>query len=153
VIWTLLTWTRTASQMLFGLGLAVLVAIGCAALGPVAGPWDLLAPRRLLAIGRLAGRVPLRILRANVSLAYRVWRPRRPLRSGMVVVPTSCRTDGTLTAVGLITSVIVDNQLVDLHRDAGHLQYHAVWVASSDPQDNYRSINGPVEDGVAPFTS
>jgi hypothetical protein len=32
----------------------------------------------------------------------------------MVVTPTAERSDGWLAAVGLLTSVIVDNQLVDL---------------------------------------
>lgn len=148
LVWVLLTWTRTASQLLFGAAVAVLVAVGCSALGPVARPWRLLAPRRVAALGRLALRIPYRVARANVVLAWRIWRPRRPLRSGMVVVPTQCRTEGALTAVGLLTSVIVDNQLVDLHRQAGRLQYHAVWIGSEDPADNYRVINGPVEPGV-----
>jgi multicomponent Na+:H+ antiporter subunit E len=46
----------------------------------------------------------------------------------MVIVPTSQRSAGGLTAVGLVTSLIVDNQLVDLDRDGAQLQYHAVEV-------------------------
>jgi len=147
-VWILLTWTATASQLLFGLGFALIVAAGCAGLGPAAAPWNAGVPRRLAGFALLAVRVPVRIVGANVSLACRVWRPRRPLRSGMVVVPTRSRTDGGLTAVGLLTSVIVDNQVVDLDRHRNELQYHAVWITTDDPDDNYHEVNGPIEDGV-----
>ncbi|HEX2064926.1 MAG TPA: hypothetical protein VHE80_10955, partial [Acidimicrobiales bacterium] len=51
--------------------------------------------------------------------------------------------DGTVTAVGLLGSIIVDHQLVDL--DPGRLQYHAVWVVSEDPEEARDVINGSVE--------
>jgi multicomponent Na+:H+ antiporter subunit E len=85
-----------------------------------------------------------RIVRANLSLARRVWLPSLPLRSGMVIVPTEFSSEGALAAVGLITSVIVDNQLVDLDVAQAELQYHGVWV-STDPQENRKRMNGPVE--------
>ena len=55
------------------------------------------------------------------------------------------RTDGGLTAVGLITSVIVDNQLIDLDRSRHELQYHAVAVTTEDPEENSKQMNAPVE--------
>ena len=51
----------------------------------------------------------------------------------MVIVPTTESSDGGLAAVGLITSLIVDNQIVDLDRATHRLQYHAVAVPSLDP--------------------
>jgi multicomponent Na+:H+ antiporter subunit E len=144
-VWILLTWTLTLSQLAFGLAAALLVAIGCAGLGPVAPPWALLRPRRFAVTVRLVLMALVRVLRANLGLARRIWDPRLPLRSGMVVVPTGARTDAQYTATGLITSVIVDNQLVDIGRRAQQLQYHAVWVESPDPERNYDRINGPVE--------
>ena len=143
-MWILLTWTRTLSQLIFGLALSFLVALGCAFFGPVAAPWAYLSPRRLLATVRLFISALGRIVRANLSLARRIWTPSLPLRSGMVVVPTEFASEGGLTAVGLITSVIVDNQLVDLDVAHGELQYHGVWV-STEPQENHKRMNGPVE--------
>ena len=70
---------------------------------------------------------------ANLRLSRLIWDPRLPLRSGMIVVPTRERSAGGLTAVGLITSVIVDNQLVDVARSQGQLQYHAVEVPEGGP--------------------
>ena len=83
-VWILLTWTRTLSQLIFGLGLSLLVALGCAFFGPVAAPWAYLSPRRLLATVRLFISALGRIVRANLSLARRIWSPSLPLRSGMV---------------------------------------------------------------------
>jgi multicomponent Na+:H+ antiporter subunit E len=143
--WLLLTWTRTTSQLLFGLALSLVVAFACAHLGPVAAPWTGLVPRRMASIVLLVLSASLRVIRANVSLAHRIWTPSRPLRSGMVIVPTEMTSEGGLTVVGLITSVIVDNQLVDLDVGRQELQYHGVWIPSGDEQENRSRINGPVE--------
>jgi multicomponent Na+:H+ antiporter subunit E len=150
-IWVLLTWTLTLEQMIFGASVAMIVAIALAPLGEVAGPWRLIAPRHLAAAALLLALAARRILVANLRLSALIWDPRRPLRSGMVVVPTQERSDGGLTAVGLITSVIVDNQLVDLDRGAAQLQYHAVQVPEGGPERARAQINGPVEDLLAAF--
>ncbi|MGH9047851.1 MAG: Na+/H+ antiporter subunit E [Acidimicrobiales bacterium] len=143
--WVLLTWTRTWSQLLFGVGVSAVVAAACAPLGPVIRPWRLCSIRRLIAIVRLCGVAFVRIVGANLSLSRRIWTPSLPLRSGMVIVHTRRRGEGELAATGLITSLIVDNQIVDLDRREHELQYHCVWVASESPEENYEAINGPVE--------
>lgn len=147
LVWVLLTWTRTAEQLLFGAAISLAVATALAPLGPVAAPWQLLRPRTALAVARLAGTAAVRIVKANVQLAARIWAPSRPLRSGMVIVPTDQRSDLGLTTVGLVTSVIVDNQIVDVDRRGGRLQYHAVSVPDRDagPEAARAAINGPVE--------
>ena len=150
-VWVLLTWTLTLEQMLIGAGAAALVALALAPLGGVAGPWHLLTPRRLAAAVRLFTVAASRIVAANVRLAMRIWAPSRPLRSGMVIAATRERSPGGLTAVGLFTSVIVDNQLVDLDVAARRLQYHAVAVPEGDAWQVREAINAPVEDAVAPF--
>jgi multicomponent Na+:H+ antiporter subunit E len=144
-VWVLLTWTRTLSQLFFGLGISLAVALGCALLGPAAAPWAYLTPSRFVATVRLLVSALARIVRANISLARRIWTPSLPLRSGMVIVPTAFTSEGALAAVGLITSVIVDNQLVDLDVAHGELQYHGIWITSGDPDENRQRMNGPVE--------
>jgi multicomponent Na+:H+ antiporter subunit E len=143
--WIILTWTRTAEQLLFGALASAAVATALRPLGPVLEPWRLLDPRRLFFIVRIAVYVLIKMVRANLSLSRRIWSPTRPLRPGMVVVPTSAKGDGELTAVGLLTSLIVDNQIVDVDRSRSELQYHAVWVDSDDPVANRGKINGPLE--------
>jgi len=151
LVWVLLTWTLTLEQLLFGAGACVVVAVALAPLGDVAGPWRLLTPRRLAATAALLALAASRIVRANLRLSWLIWNPRLPLRSGMVVVPTSQRSEGGLTAVGLITSLIVDNQLVDLDRSRAELQYHAVEVPEGGPGRRREAINGPVEDLLTAF--
>lgn len=150
-VWVLLTWTLTLEQMLFGVGISIAVAVALAPLGGAAGPWRLLAPRRLAAAMGLLVLAARRIVLANLRLSWLIWHPRIPLRSGMVIVPTTQRSEGGLTAVGLITSLIVDNQLVDLDRSRAQLQYHAVEVPVGGPQRAREAINGPVEDLLAAF--
>ncbi|HZZ97810.1 MAG TPA: Na+/H+ antiporter subunit E, partial [Jatrophihabitantaceae bacterium] len=82
-------------------------------------------------------------------LARRIWAPSRPVPSGMVIVPTSARTDRELGSVALITSLIVDNQIVDLDRSRDELQYHAVAVAAGSKRDRAEHINAPVERLIA----
>jgi len=153
LVWTLLSWTASVEQVVFGVVLAALVALACAPLGTVAGPWRLLAPRRLVAFARLLWLVVTRVVVADVKLTRLIWSRHPRPGSGMVVSATRARTDGQLTTVGVLTSVIVDSQLIDLDRYRHELQYHAVWVASIDPETNRRLINGPVEDQVMEMTS
>jgi multicomponent Na+:H+ antiporter subunit E len=148
-VWILLTWTLTLEQLTVGAGVAVLTAVSLYSLGPVTGPWWFLTPRRLWHSGRLILSVSGRVLVANLGLARRIWSPRRPLTSGMVILPTRERTDGGLTAVALITSLIVDNQIVDLDRAAHLMQYHAVSVPPGDAEARRAAVNGPVEQLLA----
>jgi len=145
LVWVLLTWTRTAEQLLIGAGVALVVGLALAPLGSVPGPWRLLLPRNAWAALRLLATAAVRIPVANFRLAVRIWRPSRPLRSGMVVVPTRERSDLGLTTVGLVTSLIVDNQIVDLDRRRNVLQYHAVDVPDGSPEQKRAAINEPVE--------
>ena len=154
LVWVILTWTCTAEQLLFGAVVSLAVGFGLTRLlGPVPGPWRLLVPRNAVAAAKVAGTALVRIPVANVRLAARIWRPSRPLRSGMVVVPTEERGDLGLATVGLVTSLIVDNQIVDLDRPHGLLQYHAVDVPEGGPAASREAINAPVERALAGLRS
>ncbi|MDQ6617678.1 MAG: Na+/H+ antiporter subunit E [Actinomycetota bacterium] len=146
--WIVLSWTKTAEQLLVGAACAAVVAFVCAPLGPVAAPWAILAPRRLVATLGTAGWALGQIVKANLSLSRRIWSPSRPLRPGMVIVPTEMESEGELAAVGLISSLIVDNQLVDLDPRRHELLYHTVWIDDEDPSRNRDRINGPIEDRI-----
>ena len=145
IVWILLTWTVTPEQYAFGIGVSFAVALALAPLGPVIPPWAALTPGRLRRILALLVTSLGRIVAANLRLAARIWAPSRPLSSGMVIVPTTQRSVFGLTVVGLVTSAVVDNQLVDVDRRRGQLQYHAVAVPDRDPRAARAQINGPVE--------
>jgi multicomponent Na+:H+ antiporter subunit E len=151
LVWVLLTWTLTAEQLSFGAAIAVAVAFALAPTGAVAAPWQLLTPRRVVGALRLLAECSARILVANCVLAYRVWHPRRPMTSGFVVTPTRARSDCALAVVGLATSLIVENQIVDVDRERDELLYHAVAVPDDGKQAAYAEINGPVERMLRPF--
>jgi multicomponent Na+:H+ antiporter subunit E len=149
LVWLLLTWTVTAEQLAFGAGVALLV--GCA-LCPIVEPPD---PRRLLRLHAWLALLGLfatscgRVVRANVQLARRIWAPSRPLRSGMIIVPTQAASRTEIAATGLITSLIVDNQITDLDVARNELQYHAIAVPPGDPDRRAESINAPTERWLA----
>jgi multicomponent Na+:H+ antiporter subunit E len=151
-VWILLTWTATAEQLIFGAAVAVIVGAALAPLGPVITPWRAFAPTRVFAWLRLLIGSAGQIFVANFKLARRIWGPRSRLRTGMIVVPTQARSDGAVAAVGLVSSLIVDNQLVDLDRSEARLQYHAVEVPPDDVQERYKRVNGPTERRVLDIT-
>jgi multicomponent Na+:H+ antiporter subunit E len=151
LVWVLLTWTLTVEQLLFGAAIALAVAVALAPLGEVAGPWRLLRPRALAGGVWLLVAAAGRVLLANLRLARRIWDPHRPLASGMVITPTRERQDWGLAAVGVISSLIVDNQITDLDARAHELQYHAVAVPEGDAERVRAQVNGPVEDLLEPF--
>jgi multicomponent Na+:H+ antiporter subunit E len=149
LVWIVVTWTWSLEQLVFGAVVALLVATGLAPLGEAHGPWWFFHPRRLIATVHLLLAAAARILVANIRLAIRIWSPRRPLSSGMVIVPTQERREGPIAAVGIITSLIVDNQITDVDRRRHQLQYHAVSVPPENRRLARRAINGPVEDLIA----
>jgi multicomponent Na+:H+ antiporter subunit E len=141
--WILLTWTTSVQVLVFGAVVAVLCAVALAPLGPYARPWRLLRPRRAWRAVALLATCLGRIVVANIGLARRIWDPRLPLRTGMLVIRTAARTPGGLAAVGLTSSLIVDNQLVDI---AGQrLQYHAIDVEPTDPRLARPRILGSID--------
>jgi len=144
--WVLLTWTATVEQLVVGAVVAAVAAVALAPLGPVVRPWLLLDPRRLARLVRLGARGLARSARANVALAARIAAPRPALPTGMLIVPTRAATAADYAAVGIVTSLIVDNQLVDVDVHGRRLQYHTVEVRSEDPERNRAAVNGPVED-------
>ncbi|MDP8993178.1 MAG: Na+/H+ antiporter subunit E [Actinomycetota bacterium] len=147
--WAVLSWTTAVEQAVYGAVISIAVAVALSPLGPAARPWRLLHPKRLVRVAAVAVLSVARIVWANVVLAWRVWSPSRPIRTGMLVVPAGVSTDGAITAIGLLGSIIVDHQLVDLER--GRLQYHAVWVESEDPDDARERINGRMERLLLPL--
>jgi multicomponent Na+:H+ antiporter subunit E len=150
-VWILVTWTRTLEQLAFGAALSVAIGLALAPLGEVVAPWSALHPRRLVGALWLVVRALVWVLVANVKLALRIWNPKLPLTSGMVETPTAERSEGGLAAVGLITSLIVDNQIVDLDRGRNVLLYHAVAVPEGGPERARREINGPLEALLTPL--
>jgi multicomponent Na+:H+ antiporter subunit E len=150
-VWLLLTWTVTFEQLVFGGLLAAAVACALAPLGEVARPWRLLDPRILFAVLRLLVVSLGRIVRANVELAWRIWTPSLPLASGMVVVPTPFRSEAAVGGLGLITSLIVDNQIADVDRRRNELQFQAVTVPEGDAEAKRAAITEPTERLLAPI--
>ena len=152
LVWNLLTWTATAENLGIGLGVALLIALAIAPAGEIVPPWRLLDPRRWWGLARLLAVVTWRIARANITLAYRIWAPARPIASGMITTPTLARTDGEIVTVGLTTSLIVDNQIIDLDRRSHRLQFHGVAVPPPGDQHARQANNGPVEGPLLSIT-
>lgn len=148
-VWIVLSWTASWEHALYGAVASVLAAVALSPLGPAARPWLVVDVRRLGRLVALVATSLVRIVRANVGLARRVWSPSLPLRSGMVVFPTRMKSDGAVCAVALVSSVIVDNQLVDV--EPGRFQYHAIWVETTDPEEVYEAINGRLERLIEPL--
>lgn len=149
--WVLLTWTLTVEQLAFGAGIAVAVAIGLMQADRGVAPWRILEPARLVRVLRLTVKALRRMVVANVVLARRIWSPSLPIRPGMVVVPTRTTASAGVTTVAVVTSLIVDNQLVDVDPDRHELLYHWVYVTTTDPDEARNVINGPIEDEVVPL--
>ena len=151
--WVLLTWTPfTLETEAVGAVASVGVAIALAPFGEVARPWLIADPRRVVALLALLAGALRGIVVANLKLTRLILTPSLPLQSGMVIVPTAARSDGGLAAVGLISSLIVDNQIVDVDRARHVLQYHAVHVPEGSREDAREAINGPLERMLEPLT-
>jgi multicomponent Na+:H+ antiporter subunit E len=145
LVWVALSWTATVEFAVAGLLVSLAVGLALSPLGHLPGPWTLLRPRRAAAVLALGTWVLVDSTASSLRLAARIWTPRRPLASGMVIVPTRARTDAELAAVGILTSLVVDSQLVDLARADDELQFHVLQAPAGGAEDARRAINGPVE--------
>lgn len=143
LVWVLLTWTATVEFLVVGALVALACATVLAPLGDVMSPGRLLRPRRLLATARLAVVLGGRVVAANLRMARRVWLPDERLRTGMVEVPTRMRGEAGLGAAGLLSSLVVDNQLVDLDPSHARMLYHCIDVPSEEDRDEV--VNGWLE--------
>lgn len=153
LVWVLLTWTLTLEQQLIGLTIALVTAVALMPLGNVPGIWLLLRPRSLLALLLLFCGSTFRVIQANISLARRILSPSLPLHAGMTIVTTEYAEAAGLGAVGIVTSLVVDNQIVDLDPQRNRLQYHCVNVPSGGQQAKRAAINGATERQLAPLLS
>lgn len=147
-VWLLLTLTPTVEVLVVGVPISVLCAALLAPLAPAAGPWRLLRPRTAWRWLRATVRLGASIVRANVVMARTVWSPSVRPPSGMVVVPTRTDDPDLLATVGLLSSLVVDNQVVDVDPSRSQMLYHCVRVPAVDA-DAYEQVNGPVERLVA----
>lgn len=146
LVWTLLTWTLTLEVLTVGAAVSLFVTAVTLPLLTDTGTIRV-TPRRVVGAVSLALLALRNVVIANASLARRIWAPSRPIRTGMVVVPTRVRSDAGLCAVGIVTSLIVDNQIVDVDRARHKMLYHAIVVPDTDAA--YDEVNGPIDRRVA----
>ena len=145
LVWLLLSWMVTPESLAIGAVASFAGALAFVRVSRTPGPWVFLQPRRLLAVTRFAGYLLGRVVVANVRLSRMVVTSGRPSASGMVIVPTRASSDSDLAAVGLLSSLVVDNQLVDLDRSRRELMYHVMEAPPADPDAAVAAINGPIE--------
>jgi len=146
--WMWLTWTVTGEMYAVGAGVAVGTALLLAPLGEVVGIWRLLDPRRLIAMAVMAAQSAGKVVLANVDLARRVWSPSLPLTPGLVIVPTRMRSHAELSAMGVVTSLIVDNQIIDMDPSRSVVLFHCIEVPGPDPEERRAEINGSTERAI-----
>jgi multicomponent Na+:H+ antiporter subunit E len=149
--WLMLAWMLTAESLIVGVAVSLAVALATAPLGEVVGPWAFLRPTRLAALVRLGAALLGRIVVANVRLSSWVWRSGRPPASGMVEVPTQLSGSGAVAVTGLLSSLVVDNQIVDVDLARRRLLYHALDVPTGGADAAYDEVNGPIEARLRPL--
>jgi multicomponent K+:H+ antiporter subunit E len=128
-MWLLLVQSLSAAQMLLGLAVSTLMALGFRAVRP-------LHPhvRRPLAALRLAGRAAVDILRSNVAVARIVLglTGGRAVRSGFVEVPLTVRDPHALAVLAAIMTATPGTVWADLSPDDSVLTVHVLDLR--DPQ-------------------
>jgi multicomponent Na+:H+ antiporter subunit E len=145
-LWLLLSGTVSTEVLVTGVAVAVFSTWVLVPLGGVRGPSALLRPKRVLPVAKLAGTLSWQVCRANLVMARRVWSREPPPRTGMVVVTTQARGLGPVAAVGLLTSLVVDNQVVDVDLASNQMLYHCLDVPPAGKR--YDDTIGPIEGRV-----
>jgi multicomponent K+:H+ antiporter subunit E len=120
-VWLILAPAPTTGQVLIGLALAVALPMATRGFWP--GDVRL---RRPVAALRLMGVVLADIVTANLLVARQVLGPPEELRPGFLEVPLAIADPFVATLLGSIVSLTPGTVSVDIDRELGVLQVHAL---------------------------
>ncbi|MBY0334561.1 MAG: Na+/H+ antiporter subunit E [Acetobacteraceae bacterium] len=122
-LWLVLAPAPTTGQVLIGLALAVALPVLTRGFWP-----GRVRVRRPLAALRLLGVVLADIVTANLLVARQVLGPPERLRPGFFAVPLEIHDPFVATLLGSIVSLTPGTVSVDIDRERGALQVHALHI-------------------------
>lgn len=136
LIWVAVTGKFTASNLLLGFALGLLVLFFTRR---IAG-----GPHYVYKVGQVFGLVVffiVELILANLRVAYDVLTPRHHMRPGVVAVPLDVSTDGQITLLTSLITLTPGTLCLDVSEDRRVLYIHAMYV------DDVETFRQKIKDG------
>jgi multicomponent Na+:H+ antiporter subunit E len=148
LVWMLLIGNFNPVEVLWG----AFVSLGIAALtyrfAAIDVPMWTLKPRAWLALVALIIEFVRQIIVQNITLSLRVFRPKMPIRPGIVAVPTSLKSDISLTILGSLMTLTPDTVTLDVDQQNGIIYVHWIDVSTTDPIEIQKLLAASLEDKI-----
>jgi multicomponent Na+:H+ antiporter subunit E len=140
VLWLLLTGSFAPVDLLWGVIVCLSVTVLTFRFVAFGAPEWMLQPRRWWAFLLLLGEFIRQIVVQNVTLAWRVFSPRIPIKPGIVAVPFNARRDVPATILSSLMTLTPDTVLVDIDQVKGIMYIHWIDVQTTQPDEAYRLL-------------
>jgi multicomponent Na+:H+ antiporter subunit E len=148
VTWLVLTGSFNPVDLLWGLAVCLVIARFSYKLSAFGLPRWVRDPRRWLPFLRVLWEFNRQLIVQNLTLSWRVLRPRLEIRPGIVAVPTRLRDDVGLTILGSLMSLTPDTVTMEIDRLRGVIYVHWIDVQTTDPQQARRLISEDLEQDI-----
>ena len=106
------------------------------------------SPRRWLAFFSLLLEFAWQLIKQNISLSIRVFKPSLPIRPGIVAVPTKLAGDIELTILGSLMSLTPDTVTMDIDQESGIIFVHWIDVQALETEEVRALISADFEERV-----
>jgi multicomponent Na+:H+ antiporter subunit E len=149
LLWVLLTWSFVAVDLLWGGIVSFSVALVSQRFSTfeLSADW-MRSPRRWLALLRLFLEFSRQLIIQNITLSIRVFRPKIPIKPGIVAVPTRLRGDAALTLLGSLTSLTPDTVTMEIEKERGMVYLHWIDVQTTDTAEAQKILTADLENHI-----
>lgn len=127
VIWLLLSWPPTVTNILSGIAVSAFVTFMTSDMFE-SHPNPLRRPSRYLWFVWYAAVFLWECFKANIDVAYRVIHPDLPIRPGTVRVKTSLKSDIGLTFLANSITLTPGTTTVDIDKERGLIYIHRIYI-------------------------
>ena len=149
--WILVTWSLATQELIAGAVVSLAVALFTARFFIHERSFLLLQPRRLFALICYCLLIfPSELLKANIDVARRTFKPHIPLNSGIVKVPVHVRSKYGQAMLADSITLTPGTITMECAEDQGQLYYYIHWmdVRETDPEKAGDMIKGRMEKWV-----
>jgi multicomponent Na+:H+ antiporter subunit E len=148
VLWLILTGSFAPLDLLWGVVLCTIVSALTYRFTAFGAPRWMRRPRGWLALMRLFVEFVRQMVVQNVTLSWRVFLPKMPIKPGIVAVPYNISGDVPLTIMTSLMTLTPDTVVIDIDQQKKLMYIHWINVQTTDPQEMHRLIIHDIEHRV-----
>jgi multicomponent Na+:H+ antiporter subunit E len=148
VLWLILTGSTAPVDLLWGTVVCTGVTTLTYRFTAFGAPRWMQRPGGWWALLRLLAEFVRQLLVQNITLSWRVFSPRMPIKPGIVAVPFKIRGDVPLTILTSLMTLTPDTLVVDIDQQKNIMYIHWIDVQNTTPEAMYQLLVQGLEEKV-----